>query len=263
MKWKIALAQMDLSFGQPEENFAKAEGFIRRAASEGADVVVLPELWNTGYDLTRILDIADPDSARTEAFIRKLATELNIHIVAGSVAALRGNRPFNTLLAVDKTGQLAGTYSKVHLFRLMDEEKYLTPGDHPGLFRLDDVPCAAAICYDIRFPEWIRRYALEGARVLFVPAEWPEPRLRHWRTLLTARAIENQCYVVACNRSGSDPANTFAGHSMIIDPWGEVIVEAGDAETLAFGSIDTDLVAEVRSRIPVFEDRRPELYGRR
>jgi omega-amidase len=93
-----------------------------------------------------------------------------------------------------------------------------------------------------------------------VPAEWPEPRLSHWRHLLISRAVENQCYVVACNRAGKDPKNTFAGHSMVVDPWGEVIAEAGEDEEILFADLDLSLVQKVRSTIPVFTDRRPELY---
>jgi predicted amidohydrolase len=101
----------------------------------------------------------------------------------------------------------------------------------------------------------------EGAEVLFISAEWPLPRLSHWRALLISRAIENQCYVVACNRSGSDPANTFGGHSMIIDPWGGIVCEASGEEEILSGEIDLARVEEVRRQIPVFSDRRPELYS--
>jgi predicted amidohydrolase len=116
------------------------------------------------------------------------------------------------------------------------------------------------ICYDIRFPELARRLALGGAKLLLVPAEWPNPRLHHWRTLLTARAIENQMYVVACNRTGVSGSTSFFGHSMVIDPWGEIVAEADEQETILQATIDLALVDEVRTRIPVFEDRRPALY---
>ena len=116
------------------------------------------------------------------------------------------------------------------------------------------------ICYDIRFPEWVRTHTAEGAEALFVVAEWPLARLAHWRALLIARAIENQCYVIACNRSGSDPDNVFAGHSMIIDPWGEVLAEGSETEEILHAEIDLDKVKEVRSMIPIFTDRKPDFY---
>jgi omega-amidase len=148
----------------------------------------------------------------------------------------------------------------VHLFRLMNEEKYLQPGEQMGSFSLDGIPCAGVICYDIRFPEWIRKHVVAGAQVLFVVAEWPMPRLAHWRHLLITRAIENQCYVIACNRVGSDPDNTFAGHSLIIDPWGEIVAEASPEEETLLAEIDLAQVSQIRKRIPIFSDRRPELY---
>jgi predicted amidohydrolase len=142
----------------------------------------------------------------------------------------------------------------------MDEHLYLAAGDEKGLFNLEDRKFAGVICYDIRFPEWIRAHTSEGAEALFVVAEWPAARLEHWRALLIARAIENQCYVIACNRSGHDPNNEFAGHSMIIDPWGEVIAEAGDNEEILSAEIELDLVKEIRKQIPIFTDRKPEFY---
>jgi predicted amidohydrolase len=142
----------------------------------------------------------------------------------------------------------------------MDEHHYLVPGEEDGMFELDNRKLAGVICYDIRFPEWIRTHTSQGAEALFVVAEWPKPRLNHWRALLIARAIENQCFVIACNRSGCDPNNEFAGHSMIIDPWGEVVAEAEEGEEVLTASVDFDRVGEIRKLIPIFEDRRPEFY---
>jgi predicted amidohydrolase len=142
----------------------------------------------------------------------------------------------------------------------MDEHLYLEAGSKKGLFQLDDRLFAGVICYDIRFPEWIRAHTSEGAEALFVVAQWPIARLKHWRTLLIARAIENQCYVIACNRSGSDPNNQFAGHSLIIDPWGEVLAEAEEHEGIVSAEINLELVKEIRKQIPIFEDRKPNSY---
>ena len=117
------------------------------------------------------------------------------------------------------------------------------------------------ICYDLRFPELFRRYALDHARIILVPAEWPHPRREHWRTLLRARAIENQCFIAACNRVGTTGANTFFGASAVIDPWGEALMEGGEAAMLLTVTVDLGLVDTVRQRIPVFADRRADLYG--
>lgn len=257
---KISLIQLDIAFGNPAANYAAAEQRIREAAAAGPDCLILPELWTTGYDLTRLERIADPDGQETKALMSGLAKELGVHIVAGSVASSRPAGITNSMYVFDRSGGLAGEYSKLHLFRLMDEHLYLQPGEAKGLFTLDNARCAGLICYDIRFPEWVRAHTAEGAELLFVSAEWPKPRLAHWRALLISRAIENQCYVIACNRAGADPANQFAGHSMIIDPWGDVICEAGEGEEIVTGEIDLHKVREVRKQIPVFADRRPELY---
>jgi omega-amidase len=257
---KIALIQLDIAFGNPAANYAAAERRIREAAAEGPDCLILPELWTTGYDLTRLREIADPEGAITRSFIASLAREYEINIVAGSVAKQESGGVSNCMLIFNRQGELVGEYSKLHLFRLMDEHLYLQPGEAKGLFELDGTPCAGLICYDIRFPEWIRAHMAQGAEILFVSAEWPLPRLSHWRALLISRAIENQCYVVACNRAGSDPANLFAGHSMIIDPWGEIICEASETEQIITGEIDLQRVRQIRKQIPVFSDRRPDLY---
>nr|WP_245739732.1 carbon-nitrogen family hydrolase [Thermoflavimicrobium dichotomicum] len=262
LKLNIAVLQIDLAFGDPVQNLAKVKQKIQRLVEKNTklDVVVLPELWNTAYDLTRLDEIADPEGQIVQQEIGTLAKEQNIHIVAGSIAKKTDQGIYNTLTVFDRNGEKVGEYSKLHLIRLMDEEKYLTPGQSMGLFELDGVPCAGLICYDIRFPEWVRKHILAGAQVLFVPAQWPLSRVKHWRSLLIARAIENQCYVVACNRIGHDPNNAFAGHSMIIDPWGEILAEAEREETSLVVEIDTEQVIEVRKKIPIFEDRRPELY---
>lgn len=118
---------------------------------------------------------------------------------------------------------------------------------------------AGVICYNIRFPEWIRISVLKGAKILFVAAQWPKQRFDHWRTLLLARAIENQCFVVACNRVGSDGKNDFTGHS-IIDQWGEIMAEGGEQEEIVTAKIDLNKVVQVLETIPVFADRRPDFY---
>ncbi|SDK29465.1 carbon-nitrogen family hydrolase [Sediminibacillus albus] len=260
MKQSYALIQMDIAFGNPERNFQQAEKMIREAAANNITTVVLPELWTTGYDLTRLEDIADDNASRSTSFLGKLASELHINIVAGSVAKRVDHQTSNTLLVFNRKGELIKQYSKAHLFRLMDEEKHLVEGNSDGKFVLDDEKSAAVICYDIRFPEWIRTHMLDNTQVLYVVAEWPKQRIDHWRALLISRAIENQCFVIACNRAGSDPNNQFGGQSMIIGPWGEVIAEASEEETILYGAVDLDEVEKIRSTIPIFTDRRPDMY---
>lgn len=257
---KVACLQMDISFGNIAENVKRAAEQLAAVMQGKPDVVVLPELWTTGYDLTRLSVLGDVDGAHAKSVMSDWAKAYGVNIVGGSIAKRTHDSVTNTMYMFNRSGEVVGEYSKVHLFQLMDEHKFLAPGSDEGQFAVDNVPCAGFICYDIRFPEWLRVHTAKGAEVLFVVAEWPLPRLAHWRTLLTARAIENQCYVVACNRAGSDPNNVFAGHSMMIDPWGEVVAEAGEGEETLIGTLDFMKIPEVRRGIPVFEDRRPDLY---
>lgn len=260
MKFRISLIQMDIAFGKPEDNFKQVEKKIAAACKENCDIIVLPELWSTGYDLTRLLAIADNHAKSTISFLKELALKHQVHIVGGSIANNKGNGIYNSLIVIDKSGEVIHEYDKLHLFQLMDEHLYLKSGTSSGLFSLEDSTFASMICYDIRFPEWIRAHTTKGAEAIFVVAEWPKPRLAHWKSLLIARAIENQCYVIACNRVGADPDNIFAGHSMVIDPWGEIIAEAGETEEILSAAIDLEKVTEVRKTIPIFADRKPEYY---
>lgn len=258
---KVGCIQLNVGFGKVEENYARAERFIREAAGKGAEIIVLPEMWNTSYALERLGELADVDGERTKAFLSSLAKELNVHIVGGSVAVKRGDKFYNTAYTFNRHGEQVGEYSKAHLFKLMDEHKYLEAGNEMNLFKLDDLEAAGVICYDIRFPEWLRSHALAGAKILFVPAQWPTARADHWRTLLQARAIENQCFVIAVNRTANKVEN-FNGQSMVIEPWGEVLWTGAEDEELAIIDVDFSKVDEVRGRIPVYADRRPELYGK-
>jgi omega-amidase len=259
---KIVCIQVDIQFGNPERNKEHIEKKIHEAVRlHKPDTIVLPELWDTGYDLTRLDEISDENGENAKKWLSSFAKEFGVNIVGGSVAFRKDTEVYNTMLSFDRSGQHIGTYSKAHLITLMEEEKYISPGKESGVFTIDELPSAAAICYDIRFPEWIRMPFVKGAKALFVPAQWPIQRQTHWRALLIARAIENQCYVVACNRVGSDPNNTFAGQSMIIDPWGDILAEASVAEEEILSAvISPELVDEVRAKVPVFNDRRSDLY---
>lgn len=255
MQLTISLAQMEVILGQPEANFAKARELAAEAKRRGSDVLVLPELWATGYDLKNAAKHASGTDEGLFARVADLARERGIYIV-GSLLEARGGRCYNTAHVFSPSGELMGLYRKIHLFAPMGEDRYLAAGGDTPLFDLPWGRAALAICYDLRFPELFRKYVLAGGRIIFVPAEWPHLRLAHWRTLLAARAIENQVFVAACNRVGGE----FCGHSAIYDPWGEAVVEAGEGEVLLTAGVDLSLVNELRRRFPVLADRRPELY---
>lgn len=261
MGLKVALIQMDLEFGRPELNRRRAEALIRQAAASGARWAVLPEMWTTGYDLPRLAEIADTGTEPTGSLLQQLARETGMTIF-GSVAERRPEGIFNAHRVYAPDGSLAGAYDKLHLVPMLDEHRYLTPGATPALARVDGVTAGLLVCYDLRFPELSRGYALAGAQVLVVPAEWPAVRRHHWRTLALARAIENQCYLLGCNRAGAGGGTRFDGGSLIVDPWGEVLAEGGAGEEILYAEIDPARVLAVREQVPVFRDRRPDAYWR-
>lgn len=266
----ISLVQMDCELGAPAVNFAHAEALIAQAARAGRDrsqhrLVVLPELWTTAYDLENSATHATAVAQHAGGSgwfgqFAELARNHDIWLTGSLLEAGAGGQYYNCMALYSPEGELAGLYRKIHLFRLMQEDVYLGAGDSPALLNLPWGQTGLAICYDLRFPELFRSYALQGAKLIIVPAEWPHPRREHWRTLLRARAIENQCFVAGCNRIGSSKETGFFGSSSVIDPWGEVLGEAGETEMVMNVTIDLDLVDDVRQRIPIFADRRPELY---
>lgn len=260
MVMKIAIVQMDIGFADPEMNFSKAEKFVGEAAMAGSDVIVLPEMWNAGYALKEIDRLADENGERTKDLFSRLAKKYGVNIVGGSVATKKQGHFFNTMYVFNRSGEIVSEYDKAHLFKLMDEHVYMCAGEHDNIFALDGVTCGGVICYDLRFPEWIRTHVLKGAHIMFIPAQWPKKRIDHWQLLLQARAIENQCYVVAVNRVGDDPNNEFNGHSMVIAPWGELLLNGDLGEGIFYTDIDLQEVNRVRETIPVFKDRRTNLY---
>lgn len=255
----IALGQMHIALGEPRKNYERVEQWTVEAARRGAHVAVFPELWSTGYALDRGQELANGLNTGLFADVASLASQHKISIV-GSMLEKRGNDIANSAAFMSPGGRVMGVYRKMHLFRLMDEDRWLQAGESPLAMDLPWGRTALAICYDLRFPELFRRYAVEGAKLIIIPAEWPLVRIEHWRTLLQARAIENQCYIVAVNTCGDIGGTVFGGHSMVVDPWGKIVVEAGETPSLLTVDIDMDAVDEIRQRIPVFEDRRPELY---
>ena len=261
----LSLIQMDCEGGAPAANFIRAEALIAEAARRGSDLVLLPELWSTAYDLAHAADYASPlvRHAGEPGWFGRLAYLARHHRIwlTGSILeAGEDGRFYNCMDLYAPDGTLAAVYRKIHLFRLMQEEVYLGAGSSPALVDLPWGRAGLAVCYDLRFPELFRHYALQGARLILLPAQWPNPRREHWRTLLRARAIENQCFVVACNRVGESYGSSFFGASAVIDPWGETLIEGDDGAALLTTTIDLSLVETVRNRIPVFADRRPELY---
>lgn len=253
----VSLVQMAITEGDPEANEARAYERVAESARRGSDVVVLPELWGSGYDLTRAASYASPVGEGLFARVAEWARTFHIWL-SGSLLERAEGGLYNTAYLVAPTGEFVATYRKMHLFRLMDEHLYLQAGERPVMADTPWGPVGLGVCYDLRFPELFRVYALRGARWVILPAEWPHPRLHHWRTLVQARAIEEQMFVLACNRVGSAGDTQFFGHSMVVSPWGEVLIEGGEQEVILTTEVNLAEVEQARTRIPVLEDRRDE-----
>lgn len=257
---RIAICQMNVLQGQSKQNVQEAEKAIATAVSKGAEVVVLPEMWKSGYDFSNLEKHVEPIEGETWKWLSEQAKQHRIWLIGGSYTLQENENVYNASFTFDPEGKCINDYRKLHLIGLMNEDKYLTGGETYNTFPLGDHLASVIICYDIRFPELIRTYAIEGAKILFVPAQWPIQREEHWLALLKARAIENQMYVVGTNVSGRNDQDVFNGKSMVFDPWGNVVAEAGTEPEILLADIDLEKVDEVRNTIPVFRDRVSHLY---
>lgn len=258
---KVAVLQMQVTLGAPEKNTAALYRLAAQAMKARPDVLLLPELWRLGFYPKPVLSYADADGQETRQALAAIAQKYQVNVVGGTVANAIGDKVFNTSYIFDRNGRMLATYHKTHLFSPSGEHEDFTAGDNLVTFTLDGVKCGILVCYDIRFPEAARKLALEDTQVLFLPAAWPLKRLIHWQTLIRARAIENQVFVVACNEAGIDGSEEqLAGHSAIIDPWGEILAEAGEDEEILQGNLRLPIQAQIKETIDIFGDRRPELY---
>jgi predicted amidohydrolase len=255
----ISLFQMDIRFGDLDANRQAAEAMIAEAARRGSQLVLLPELWGSGYDLRRAAQLAAPLHEGLFAWTAAQARSRQIAI-AGSLLERQGERCYNTLALYDASGTLLAAYRKAHLFGMMGEPAYLRAGDALVTAAAAWGRTGLSICYDLRFPEVYRRAALDEATLMLVPAEFPQARIAHWSLLLRARAVENLLFVAGCNRCGSDPGEAYGGRSAVIDPWGNALAEAGADETLLTIEIDLNESIRARRRLPVLDDRRSDLY---
>jgi len=255
----IALGQMDVPQGRPDRNLAKARAFAAGAQDAGADLLLLPELWLHGYDLENGETWATPLGEGGFAEMASMAQEFGVHVV-GSVLERHDEGISNTAALYNPAGELLGSYRKMHLFRLMQEHHYLTPGTHATICQTPWGPTGLGICYDLRFPELFRTMALAGARLFVIPAQWPVKRLEAWLLLARARAAENELVVAACNRVGRNEDVPFPGRSIVADPWGNVVLQGDDQERLLIAQVDLREIEKARRYLTVYKDRRPAAY---
>lgn len=258
---RVGVLQMDSRELDREGNRNQVEAAARDAAEHGADVLALPELWCSGYDLAQV---AAHGSWQEEFdFLRGLSQRYPLTILGGSLLesehAPAGK--FANCAVAYHNGEELSRYRKLHLFAPLGEDRYLISGKAvPAPFAVGDLSCGFSICYDLRFPEVYRGLAAAGAEWLLVPAQWPRPRIHHWRALLVARAIENQAFVLGVNRVGRFGEVEFGGNSLLVSPWGEVLLDAGTEPGLYYCEISRAAVDEARTKLPVAGDRRDDLY---
>lgn len=225
------------------------------------DVIVLPELFTIGFVLDRIAEYAITIQDLKNSPLAEAASGLGISVVGGTFPVKTDRGIINMLPVWDSNGKLIHTTEKAHLFKNMGEDSAFTEGIPSGVFKIRGVTAGASVCYDLRFPELFRRLALNGARIIFLPAQWPESRLELFRSFLRARAGEAQIFFVGCNLGGNHLGVRFRGGGGIVSPSGKMLNWIDVDKYVRDYDIDINEVDRVRKRIACLEDRRPEIYG--
>ena len=251
----VASIQLGVLQGDKDANIEKAVAAVGRCSD--CDLVILPEIWNLGFmDFDAYALKAEEQDGPTLSALREAAIKAKVLLHTGSFVLREGDALYNSSYLVSPRGEILANYRKMHLFghnsretRILTTGKEVVVADTP-LGRL-----GMATCYDLRFPEQFRAMAERGAEMFLVCSAWPYPRLEHWILLNRVRALENQCFLISANSAGPQLGSTFAGHSMIVDPWGIAAAGAGDEEAVIKSEIDLSEVAGARKRFPAFNDR--------
>lgn len=261
---KVALAQIACTPGDVHGNVAKVLHFIAAAAAAGSQLVVFPEMADTGYEMETILRCASrwDDDAGPFVRVQRAAREHRIAVAVG-LSERTDEAIFNSVAVFAPDGEQIAAHRKTHLMNVepVREKQRLGAGKTLTTFLLEGFRFGLVICYEVRFPEVSRALAIAGAEVLLVPAAFPHARREHWSVLTRARAIENQAYLFAVNRVGTDAGMPFAGRTQAYDPFGVVLAAGNETEEgLHFAELERESLTRVRSGLRVFDDRRPELY---
>lgn len=253
---KIALIQMNMDWENKKTNLLKTEKFFRKAARECCDILVLPEMFNTGFSMNTPVT-AENETGETFQFLSGLAKGCAVNVIAGLAIKPTGrNKATNQAVVIGRNGSLIARYTKIHPFSPAGENIHFSAGTKQVVFKIEDISAAVFICYDLRFPEIFRAIA-KSVHLIFVVANWPASRKDHWETLLKARAIENQCFIIGVNRTGKDGNGIrYPGASHVFDPFGNDICAGNSKEQFIACEIDPGMVTEVRSRFPFLADMR-------
>ncbi len=252
---RASLVQFDIAWEDPAANFAKVRALLAANPPAPGGLVVLPEMFATGFtmDAARAAEGTDGEQ---QAFVAALAREYRCIVLGGVVLRAEGPRPTNAAVAFGPEGTRLVAFGKLHGFSPAGEDTVYARGDRVATFPCGPFVAAPFVCYDLRFPEVFRMAVDDGADLFVVPANWPARRERHWLALLSARAIENQAYVVGVNRVGRDPNADYNGRSVVIDPLGVVVADAGEQERVVGVDLDAGLLRDWRRDFPALRDRR-------
>ncbi len=253
---KIALIQLDIKWEAKEENYKRTEFFAEKALREKCDIMVFPEMFNTGFSMN-ISGIAESEHGGADSVLSGMALKYGIYIIAGFPIKEPAEEKGRNMAAVyDRKGRRIAAYTKMHPFSLLDEDKYYAAGRDTVIFDIDGMTCSVFICYDLRFPEVFRKVAGD-VKAIFVIANWPASRKEHWETLLKARAIENQCFVIGVNRTGTDGNGIhYPGASSVFDPSGNAVCSGNEKDEFLSCEFDPAEVIGIRSRFPFLKDMR-------
>lgn len=252
-----------------DDNLRRAEALVRSAASEGAELTVLPEKFNLLGSRDDMVAGAEPIDGRTASWAAGLAAELGTAVVAGSFLEKADDGSFfNTSLLFDSSGELVATYRKIHMFDVevggmsYRESELETAGSEIVVADLDGTRIGMAICYDLRFPELFRILALKGAQLVVLPAAFTHFTGKdHWELLVRTRAVEDQVFMVAADQVGKVPPNhTLYGHSIVVDPWGKILAEAADGDSFAVADLNFNELERIRKELPALANRQPTAY---
>ena len=252
---RIASIQLNVVEASKEKALEHASQMIRQC--RGADLILLPELWNIGFmSFDRYRSEAETQEGPTLTLLRALARELSCHIHTGSFVEKRGDRFYNSSFLLDPTGEILGCYQKIHLFTYQSQEAdILTPGTSVTVIPATFGKFGLATCYDLRFPEFFRKMIDQGAEFFLISSAWPYPRLEHWLLLNRTRALENLSYLISSNCVGINRGIRFVGHSQVVDPTGQIIAGSDDEECIVWAEVSREIVLRVRSEFPALRDR--------
>jgi len=251
--------QFNIVWEDKAANFGRVRSILRKHRISPKSLIILPEMFATGFTMNAG-DFSEPIDGPTTVFLRQLATERRSYVLGG-IARQAGQLVLNEAVCIAPSGDCLARYAKLHPFSPGGESDHYSAGDHLTVFRCGNLKVAVFICYDLRFPEAFRAAVAQSADIMIVIANWPSRRHLHWTTLLQARAIENQAYVIGVNRCGRDPKLEYSGGSVVFDPHGNTVASAGKREAVLAARLDPKMPSQWRNEFPVLKDIRRDLFG--